>query len=398
MSPMSGWRWHSPWRRLTSYAGAWILSLVRFGAPPVRGKGEYSHPSSMLTIRTFTPACAQRTSGENGRKVDMSRLITPQTTLDNLKKEAKRWLKELRANDAEARARFERVQVEAPANPVLRDVQHAIAREYGLPGWTALKQALENRLSSDTRVGDTLDQLVARFLDYACPDHHVRGRPAHRIARHAAVRILEQHPEIVYHNIYAAVVCGEVEKVEEILRRRPQTANEKSSATAPDRAAVGGADDIFKDIGPKGWEPLLYLCFTRLPLDKVNDNASAIARMLLDHGADPNAFFKAGDSRYTPLVGVIGEGEEDRPPHPHREALTRLLLEHGAEPYDSQVVYNIHFHAKILWYMELMYEFALKAGRKADWDDPEWHMLDQGPYGSGARWHLWIAVQHNDIR
>ena len=34
----------------------------------------------------------------------MTRRITPQTTLDNLKKEAKRWLKELRANEAEARA------------------------------------------------------------------------------------------------------------------------------------------------------------------------------------------------------------------------------------------------------------------------------------------------------
>lgn len=327
----------------------------------------------------------------------MTRRITPQTSLDNLKKEAKRWLKQLRANDREARERFERAHAKAPASPGLRDVQHALALEYGLFGWTELKSAIENRPAGEARVETTQAQLVARFLEYACPDHHVRGRPAHRIAQHAAMRMLEQHPEIARDSIYTAVVCGEVEEVERILRRRPQAATEKSSATAPDRAAGGGFEDIFKDIGPKGWEPLLYLCFTRLPIDEAHDNALAIARMLLDRGADPNAFFMAGDSRYTPLTGVIGEGEEDRPPHPQREALARLLLEHGAEPYDIQVIYNIHFHGKILWYTELMYEFSVKAGRTADWDDPDWRMLDMGGYGSGARWHLWIAVQHNDL-
>lgn len=110
-----------------------------------------------------------------------------------------------------------------------------------------------------------------------------------------------------------------------------------------------------------------------------------------------NVFFMAGDSRHTPLSGVIGEGEEDRPPHPLREALTCLLLERGAERYDIHVVYNIHFHGKILWHIELMYEFSLKAGRKADWDGPEWRILDMGGYGSGARCHLWIAVEHNDL-
>ncbi|MBI4474483.1 MAG: ankyrin repeat domain-containing protein, partial [Acidobacteria bacterium] len=327
----------------------------------------------------------------------MARRITPETTLDNFKKEAKRWLRELRANNLKARARFEHAYPSAPAKPGLRDVQRALALEYGFPGWTALKQAVEKGATSTTEVEETRAQIVARFLDYACPDHHVRGRPAHRIARHAAMRILQQHPEIARDNIYTAVVCGEVEDVERILRNSPHVANQKSSATAPGRSAVGGAEDIFKDIGPKGWEPLLYLCFTRLTADKANNNAVTIARMLLDHGANPNAFFMAGDSRYTPLVGVIGEGEEDRPPHPRRDELAHLLFERGAEPYDIQVIYNIHFHGKILWYMKLMYEFAVNAGRKADWKNPEWPMFDMGSYGSGARWHLSIAVQRNDL-
>ncbi len=72
----------------------------------------------------------------------MPRHITPRTTLDNVKKEAKRWLKALRANVEEARARFQRAFRDAPDPPTLRDVQHALAREYGLPGWAALKAAL----------------------------------------------------------------------------------------------------------------------------------------------------------------------------------------------------------------------------------------------------------------
>ncbi|HEY8062971.1 MAG TPA: ankyrin repeat domain-containing protein, partial [Gemmatimonadales bacterium] len=119
---------------------------------------------------------------------------------------------------------------------------------------------------------------------------------------------------------------------------------------------------------------------------------------LLDRGADPNAFFMAGDSRYTPLVGAIGEGEEDRPAHPHRDALVRLLLERGAEPYDIQVVYNIHFHGNVLWFLELIYERSVQVGRNADWDNPDWPMLDMGDYGNGARWHLWIAIRNNDVR
>src|SRR5206468_604269 len=118
------------------------------------------------------------------------------------------------------------------------------------------------------------------------------------------------HPEIAGDSIYTAVVCGDVEEVERILSERPQAASERSSAAGPDRAGPGGAGDLFREISAKGWEPLLYLCFARLPLAAASDNALAIARALLERGADPNAYFMAGGSRYTPLVGVIGEGEE----------------------------------------------------------------------------------------
>src|SRR5688572_2136818 len=63
--------------------------------------------------------------------------------MDNLRKEAKRWLKALRTNDPHARARFERAYPHAPTAPVLRDVQHALARERGHENWLAMKRALE---------------------------------------------------------------------------------------------------------------------------------------------------------------------------------------------------------------------------------------------------------------
>lgn len=72
----------------------------------------------------------------------MPRPITSASSLDTLKKEAKRWLSALRAADPGARARLERACPGAPAAPMLRDVQHALAREHGLENWLALKQAL----------------------------------------------------------------------------------------------------------------------------------------------------------------------------------------------------------------------------------------------------------------
>ncbi len=241
-------------------------------------------------------------------------------------------------------------------------------------------------------------KLVARFLQYACPDHHVRGGPAHVIALHAAGRLLKRHPEIARDSFYTAIVCGDVAEVERTLRERPEAAREQSPGDGPDRSRVGGVEDIFKDAGPKHWEPLLFLCFTRLSFPPANDNAIAIATLLLDHGANPNAYFKAGGSFYTPLVGAIGEGEESRPPHPQRDALVRLLIERGANPYDGQVIYNTHFNGDVEWYLKMAYARAVKTGRESEWADPEWSMFDMGGYGCGARFLLGGAIDRNNLR
>jgi ankyrin repeat protein len=323
----------------------------------------------------------------------MHRKLTPGSTLENLKREAKRWLKALHANDNEARARLDRAWPGAPTSPGLRDVQRALALEHGLPSWTELRNQLGDGASND----DSHEKLDARFLQNACPDHHVRGGPAHVMALHTAERLLEEHPEIAHDSLYTAIVCGNVAEVERTLGERPQAATEKSVGAGDDRARVGGFEDIFKDAGPMHWEPLLYLCFTRLSFPAANENAIAIAKLLLDHGANPNAYFKAGDSRYTPLVGAIGEGEENRPPHSHRDALVQLLIERGANPYDGQVIYNTHFNGDVEWYLEMAYAHAVKTGRESDWTDPNWPMFDMGGYGCGARFLLGGAIDRNDL-
>jgi hypothetical protein len=75
----------------------------------------------------------------------MPRKITPASSVDSLGKEAKCWLKALRAHDPAARARLASAFPGATRSPGLRDVQHALAREFGYESWISLKQALGKR-------------------------------------------------------------------------------------------------------------------------------------------------------------------------------------------------------------------------------------------------------------
>ena len=239
-------------------------------------------------------------------------------------------------------------------------------------------RALTDRGASRTPEQVAHAERVARFLRFTCWDHHVHGKGDHRMYDRAAQRILAQHPEIARADLYTAIVCGEIGEVERTIAARPAVARERG--------------------GSRGWTPLLYLCYTRFTHQKTFDNAVAIARLLLEHGADPNAFYMAGDSSYTALVGAAGEGEQDSPRQPYAAELYRLLLAHGAGPYDIQVLYDTHFSGDVLWWLELTYEHTATIGRKSDWSNPDWPMLDMGGYGSGARFLLGIAIKKNDLR
>ena len=294
------------------------------------------------------------------------------SSLDNLKKEAKRWLKALRGGDAEARERLRRAYPKAGPEPALRDVQHALAREHGFEHWTALIQVVGGAPAAAPP-----SEIVRAFLDAACWDHHVHGKGDHRMRDRAAQRFLAQYPSIATHDLYTAIVCGEVARVRSIVAARPETARQP-----------GGA---------RGWTPTLYSAYTRFTHPATIANAVEIARILLDAGANPGDFYMAGDSEYTCLVGAAGEGEQDSPRQPYAPALYRLLLERGARPFDIQVLYNTHFSGDMLWWLELTYEHTAAIGQQATWDDPDWAMLDMGGYGSGAYFVLKVALDNENL-
>jgi uncharacterized protein len=232
-------------------------------------------------------------------------------------------------------------------------------------------------------------ELAATFLENACADPLLANGPAaHARRSNTALRMLKRYPEIARHSIHTAVVCGDLEEVQRILAERPEAATEPGG---PQRRRHLRERE-------KLWTPLLHLCYGRLPLATAAENAVAIARLLLDHGANPNDYFEVGDGphRYTALCGVVGEGEDDAPPHPQRLALSRLLLDRGADPYDVQLFYNTHFHGDILWILEPLFEAAAKAGRQFD-ADPEWSGINMGGYGRGAHYLLEEAIVNNNL-
>src|SRR4051812_30157261 len=187
---------------------------------------------------------------------------TPAETLERLRKEAKRRLKAFRSGNEQAVRWFHHTLATVPSEPTLRDAQLAVARSLDFPGWTALKRAIETPLPDPT----SREGIVHRFLDNACPDHHVRGRQDHRRAEATAMRLLAQNSWLPRHDFNTAVVCGEIDHVRQAIARDPRVAVVASSEPGALRAMAGGSNDLYEYLGPKGWPPLLYLSFTRLPL------------------------------------------------------------------------------------------------------------------------------------
>ncbi len=108
----------------------------------------------------------------------MQRKLTPATTLDNLKREAKRWLKALRENQTEARERFERAHPKHAGTPVLRDIQYALAREHGFQSWKELTLALQQAARSRTR--EAYERAARDFVQ----SYHGDAAALERLNRH----------------------------------------------------------------------------------------------------------------------------------------------------------------------------------------------------------------------
>ncbi len=261
----------------------------------------------------------------------MSRKLAPDSTIDTLKKEAKRWLRQLRDGDPRARQRLLAIVPTASADPGLRGIQFALARDYGFEGWPALKDALAQVSLSRLPESDRADIVL---------------RSCWQGDRLAAARLLAQSPTLARHNLFVAVASGNIEHVRSRLSDDPALARRRG--------------------GPLDWEPLLYLAYARLPGG--DDYAIEIARLLLDQGADPNASFDDGwGNSFTVLTGVIGEGEGAWLPHPHAEAFAELLIERGADPFDRQALYNTSITRDDTRWLDFLWRHSERRGLLDDW-------------------------------
>jgi ankyrin repeat protein len=266
-----------------------------------------------------------------------SRTLGAAATLESLKKEAKRWLKALREGDAAARERLRRLVPNAGADVGLRDVQHALALELGVAGWTALKQILADRALAKRSPAERADDFLLHAIE----------RQNGPLAAH----ILYKHPDVARFSLHTATAAGDLAEVEHRL-----------AADASASSAAGG---------PKSWQPLQYLCYARLPA-AASDNAVAIARALLDAGADPNAKWNDGwENPFTLLTGVIGDGEQRHAPHPRAVELAELLIERGADPYDTQSLYNTSLSYDDTFWLDFLYSRSAARGNAERWRSKE---------------------------
>lgn len=199
--------------------------------------------------------------------------------------------------------------------------------------------------------------LADRFSDLACLTYS--GDHVNR--RKQAERILAGTPDIVAATPYAAASAFDVAGIRAFLRA--DAAN----------ATRGG--------GPRGWPPLMYLCYSRTTENPPSRDALICARLLLDAGAAADAFIvdeRIGGWRWTSLTGAMGEGENgllQQPPHPRALELAELLLAHGAHPNEAQGLYNTMFTPANEW-LELLLENGLSASDTVDPDRDGTRTLD----------------------
>ena len=140
----------------------------------------------------------------------------------------------------------------------------------------------------------------------------------------AAQEILTRRPELADADLYSALVTGNVRRAEQ------------AAAEGENFAATKG--------GPRGWEPLVYVCFSRFANARSGraDNLIETARLLLSRGADPNASYT--DARWpdSPLSCLYAATGVNSNP-----ALGRLLLSGGARPDDCESLYHSTEHADL---------------------------------------------------
>jgi ankyrin repeat protein/ketosteroid isomerase-like protein len=281
--------------------------------------------------------------------------------LEQLKKGAKSFQRAVRAGDpgaAQIVNEFHpRLGEAQPGSPELNaftrtDAQVVIARQFGFPSWPKLKAHLElvaryARSPHEQPVGEPLTDeqaVIDEFLRLACLNYG--DDDPDRLRR--AQSLLHENDWLGRASIHTIAATGDLDAARALLDR-----------DASQASLLGG---------PYGWEPLLYLTYARVALEP-GHSAVAVARLLLERGADSNAgyLWEGLVPPFTALTGALGGGG-DLPKHPEELALARVLLQAGADANDGQALYNQGWGPEPGedW-LELLFEFGLGTGDGGPW-------------------------------
>jgi hypothetical protein len=232
------------------------------------------------------------------------------------------------------------------------DAQLTVARSYGFTSWLALVDylAIVADLGVDPgRIDEEALPAADRFCALASLRYDNTDAPPRR---QTAADLHQADPGLVDQHIWAAASAGDPVALARHLAARPGLATTRG--------------------GPFGWDPLLYLCYARAPIDRTEDDVLAAATLLLDAGADPNTgYLWCGMSTpFTALTGVFGEGEQGprrQPRHPFAPVLATLLLARGAHPVDQQTLYNRMFGPDDS-HLELLFGHGLADAGPSPWE------------------------------
>ncbi|BBY30249.1 ankyrin repeat domain-containing protein [Mycolicibacterium sediminis] len=234
----------------------------------------------------------------------------------------------------------------------LHAAQLAVARGYGFTGWPALVRylhAVRDLAVDPTRVDEDGLDAADRFcaagtLHYDDTDAPPRWQ--------AAADVLQSDPTLVDRHVWAAATAHDPRALGRHLASRPGLADERG--------------------GPFGWTPLTYLAYSRVPVDRGEDEVLAAAGLLLDAGADADAgyLWRGMSTPFTVLTGVFGEGEQGprrQPRHRCATALADLLLRRGAHPADQQTLYNRMFRPDDS-HLHLLFTHGLADAGPSPWE------------------------------
>ncbi len=216
--------------------------------------------------------------------------------------------------------------VSTPSEFTLAAAQLTVARGSGFASWPRLRDylravaPLRRDPAALAAAGPERDPARAvpllGCLLYTDSDEPARWREADALLR--------RHEELCRSDVFVAATAGDAAALRTHLEADPGSARREG--------------------GPFGWEPLLYLAYSRVP----QVDAVSSAQMLLEAGADPDAgyLWQGLVPPFTVLTGLFGEGEQGPGRQPrHREwaPLASLVLSHGADPNDRQALYNRMF-------------------------------------------------------